>query len=469
MKNIIKSALIAFGITISSAIWAQGTQVVAGHPIYNLSGNIGIGTTNPTFGKLEVNGHITSSKSTLGDPTTTYGDGTRFALNGSNANPYAIGMGQIDNGKYPIWFQTGTQNGGGFEWYIGTSEKMRIDNSGNLAIGTSTPDYKLHVVGDIYTSSGFKAGETAQMTQDAIYNGYQHSTSTGATYGLKMFKYLAHSTQNTGGVYGIHSVAGPSFTANATNVYGIYTKAQTFSSGTATNAYSLFSESPTGSISNAFNIYASGTGKNYFGGNVGIGTTTTYANLAFSNTVGNKIDLYYNTASIGDRYGFQVQNSEMRIHSGAMGDASGGITFGKQSTATFTENVRFTNDGKVGIGTTSPGEKLEVNGNALIDGEIYSKKVKVSTTPGNWPDYVFAPNYRLRSLSEVEAFIKANKHLPEVPSAREVEEKGQDLGDIQATLLKKMEEMTLYMIEMKKELEALKKENQSLKKAVEQN
>ena len=87
-----------------------------------------------------------------------------------------------------------------------------------------------------------------------------------------------------------------------------------------------------------------------FTGNVGIGITTPQAPLSFANVAGNKIDFYYNT-SANDRYGIQVQTSELRIHSGAAGDSTGGITFGKDDGTTFTEAMRVGNDGNVGIGT----------------------------------------------------------------------------------------------------------------------
>lgn len=124
----------------------------------------------------------------------------------------------------------------------------------------------------------------------------------------------------------------------------------------------------------------------------------------------------------------------------------------------------FKQDGSVGIGTTSPSEKLEVNGNAIFQGNIESMKVKVTQTPGNWPDYVFSPNFKLRTLNELEQFIQKNQHLPEVPSAKEVEANGLDLGDMEAILLKKVEELTLYMIEQNKRLEKLEVENKELKK-----
>ncbi|PWL28955.1 pyocin knob domain-containing protein [uncultured Roseivirga sp.] len=95
------------------------------------------------------------------------------------------------------------------------------------------------------------------------------------------------------------------------------------------------------------------------------------------------------------------------------------------------------------------------NGNSLdyIDvhmGILESKKVKVTASPGSFPDYVFSENYKLKTLSELEAYIKANGHLPNIPTAKEVEANGQDLGLIQQKLLEKIEELTLYTIEQNK-------------------
>jgi hypothetical protein len=88
-------------------------------------------------------------------------------------------------------------------------------------------------------------------------------------------------------------------------------------------------------------------------GNIGIGYTSAQAPLSFANSVGNKIDLYHTTGGAGDRYGFQVQSSELRIHSGTGGDASGGITLGKSNTSSFTEAMRVRNDSTVTIGNSA--------------------------------------------------------------------------------------------------------------------
>lgn len=108
------------------------------------------------------------------------------------------------------------------------------------------------------------------------------------------------------------------------------------------------------------------------------------------------------------------------------------------------------NTGNIGIGTTAPGQyKL------AVEGTIGARKVKV--TQSSWADYVFENNYKLPTLKEVELFIRQNKHLPGVPSAKEVGENGLDLGDNQAVLLKKIEELTLYILEQNKQIENLEK------------
>jgi hypothetical protein len=106
--------------------------------------------------------------------------------------------------------------------------------------------------------------------------------------------------------------------------------------------------------------------------------------------------------------------------------------------------------GNVAIGTNNAqGYKLAVNGIAIFEGV----KVKLIT---NWPDYVFQRDYQLMPIAELERFLQQNKHLPGIPSAAEVEKEGLDLGSNQAALLKKIEELTLYIIEQNKEIQQIK-------------
>ena len=116
-------------------------------------------------------------------------------------------------------------------------------------------------------------------------------------------------------------------------------------------------------------------------------------------------------------------------------------------------------DGNVGIGTTAPGTFR-----LAVEGKVGARKVVV--TQNAWADYVFDSTYVLRPLSQVERFIKTNKHLPDVPSAEEVKNHGLDIGDNQAILLKKIEELTLYIIELNKTVVKQQQEMQQLRTMV---
>ena len=108
-------------------------------------------------------------------------------------------------------------------------------------------------------------------------------------------------------------------------------------------------------------------------------------------------------------------------------------------------------------------KKLTVNGRVDVVGNLVARRIAVASDVvsfTDWSDFVFGDDYRLRSLTDLEEFIKANKHLPEVPSAKEVSENGLDLFKMDATLLQKVEELTLYLLEQNKQLNAQNKKIQ---------
>jgi len=143
--------------------------------------------------------------------------------------------------------------------------------------------------------------------------------------------------------------------------------------------------------------------------------------------------------SFSIEHGFYGQtNSAINFYRGGA-VTGGGISF---STNNNTEKMWILDNGNVGIGTAYPVEKLAVNGT------IRSKEVLVENA--NWPDYVFDPTYNLPSLEKVETYINENHHLPEVPSAQEITDKGLSLGEMNKVLMKKVEELTLYLIESNK-------------------
>jgi len=112
--------------------------------------------------------------------------------------------------------------------------------------------------------------------------------------------------------------------------------------------------------------------------------------------------------------------------------------------------------GKVGIGTSDPKNKLSVNGT------IWAKEIKVRLTDA--ADWVFKDSYNLRSLTELENYIKENKHLPEIPSAKEFEKNDMEVSKMTNKLLQKIEELSLYVIELNKQNKKLSKRLNELEK-----
>ncbi|MFE7088391.1 hypothetical protein ACFU8T_13365 [Sphingobacterium spiritivorum] len=184
-------------------------------------------------------------------------------------------------------------------------------------------------------------------------------------------------------------------------------------------------------------------------GNIGIGITTVENNEGWEKALQvhgtDHAKLLVTTNAV--RTGMWSHNS------GYYGAAAGGMV-GTHTNHPFSiitngvSKVTILSNGYTGIGTTTPTERLSVNGN------IRAREIKVETN--NWPDYVFEEDYKLKSLTEVEIFIKANKHLPDVPSAKEIEEEGLSVGEMNKLMMKKIEELTLHLIEKDKEIRDLK-------------
>jgi hypothetical protein len=170
-------------------------------------------------------------------------------------------------------------------------------------------------------------------------------------------------------------------------------------------------------------------------GNVGIGATAPNARLSV--TRGSSATAFDGTAA------FAGTTHISHFNYGTAEDTY--IRGGKDNARVF---LADNTGGAVGIGTyTTAGYKLAVGGN------IRSKEVVVET---GWADFVFAKEYKLPNLFEVEKFIKLNNHLPNIPSAAEIQTNGLKVGEVQTKMMQKIEELTLYIIEMKKEIEALK-------------
>lgn len=137
-------------------------------------------------------------------------------------------------------------------------------------------------------------------------------------------------------------------------------------------------------------------------------------------------------------------------------DGAYGLNFWRPSIGNYFLFLR--DNGNIGIGTKVPAYKLDVIGT------IRAQELIIDMNGEPSADYVFAPDYKLAPLTDVEKYVQTNRHLPDVPSETELQKEGMKLQEFQVQLLRKIEELTLYVIEQDKTIRALKQEVEQLKK-----
>ena len=368
--------------------------------------------------------------------------------------------------------------GGGTSYWDLSGTNIYNSNTGNVGIGNSSPSFKLDITGDQrisgtpITTPGFNGGltsggalrlynnsntlflkidgsimqaeksnsqSTGTKASDLLINPY--GGNVGISYLTPLSKLFVRKTSN------ISSPEG-SFAAFGTQ-YGSY-----FHYGTTEDTYIR------GGLDGSKVIINDGSL-----GNVGIGLSSPAYKLTVLGSV-------LNSSGNTDVLQMAGVNPLMAItdqNGGPLGYIKGITSLLPQFARTGIEigtggkDIYFTAQGynaammingtnnNVGIGTNNPTYKLSVVGN------IRAQEVVVEN---GWADYVFDNNYKLPDLKEVAAHIQQHKHLPGVPSAKEVKANGLKVGEMQAKMMEKIEELTLYVIELKKEIEALKVKNQ---------
>lgn len=321
------------------------------------------------------------------------------------------------------------------------NSEAQLYSSGNniiagnsVGIGTNSPSLssKLHIFG-----SG--SSELLRL---------QNNSSSG----LSKFIFYNDNTAN----YATFTKYGSTYAGGYAGVTTLFPFANLFAFG---NNNGGFLNVSSGNVGLA--VYKTGLTKlkffiDYTSENVGIGgnnvpTTTIHFNNALA---GDTLKITNSTTGHTSSDGLEIRTT---------GNAASIINRENNTLSLGTNNtsrMSIAADGKVSIGTvtTPTGYKL------YVESGILTEKVKVALkSSANWADYVFADNYNLKSLAEVEKYINEYNHLPGVPSAQEVVDNGLDLATMDAKLLEKIEELTLYMIQLKKEVEELKNENALLK------
>ena len=320
-----------------------------------------------------------------------------------------------------------------------TISKAQLYSSGNnviagsnVGIGTNTPTVKLHIKNNV-------SSELLRM---------ENTLSTG--FG----KFALYN--DVAGNYATFTKYGSTFAGGITGAATQFPYANMLSFG---NNGGPILMSNGGNI--GISMYKNGTNNlkffvDYATGNIGLGANAIPASNVHINSgfTGDTLRITNGTTGHTNADGLELRTTGNTA--GIMSRENASLELGANSAVV----MKLTPAGSVLIGNTN----LPAGYKLYVEQGILTEKVKVAVkTSGEWSDYVFANNYKLLPLTEVEEYINANSHLPGVPSAEEVVSDGINIAKMDAKLLEKIEELTLYIIDMNKRIENLEKENKELK------
>ena len=310
--------------------------------------------------------------------------------------------------------------------------------TGSIGIGTTSPGATLQInvaaPGTAVTTPAFRILDADGTARTNIFaGGGQHwALNTGTAEAGSL---MVSTPEGFPGIM--------TFTSGGANRFNIANRGAFFAMGYHDNNSTLFSIRNNGRV---------GIGMTNPDGKLAVlenanstNPVLTVRNQNAGNVASTRIHLFNNTGATLDTHGASIWLSSS-THSAPnqfsfWNYENGPIKFGTNSI----ERVRIDANGNVGIGTTNISDNTY---KLYVEGSIRTRKVRVDQS--TWADHVFHPSYQLPSLQEVEAYIKKHQHLPDVPSAVEVQNNGLDLGDNQAVLLQKIEELMLYTIEQNK-------------------
>ncbi|AXP80817.1 hypothetical protein CJ739_1731 [Mariniflexile rhizosphaerae] len=352
-------------------------------------------------------------------------DYIRIQKNGASSFSRAFGI----NGSNQLYIGSVEETIGNIYFFNkGTDYLMTIKPDGNVGIGTTTPNAKLEVTDEIRVR--LATNNVDKNVARILPIGY--SGITGAMNWTIRGAYQYSTGINTNSVGGDLDLI-KSLDRN--------TILATKSDGTSIGNVGIGTTSPTSKLEVSANSSTDAIALRLTntGWSCNMSTSIEFKTGNQKSVPTSKISSIMNgCGNAGDRLGFFVQDTSTN----------------NPNNNPLVEKLSLLPNGNLGVGTTSPDAKLAVNGN------IHTKEVKVDLI--GWSDFVFESNYNLPTLYEVETHIKEKGHLKDIPSAEEVVENGILLGHMNAKLLQKIEELTLYTIQQEKELQNQRLINKNL-------
>lgn len=449
-----KKGLLTLSTTIVSlCLYGQDLPLTAGSS-YPLTGPLYINTAdNNWVNGLNIHNSTNSSSSRTGIALSNDANSLLLLYKQASGNSDAN-----DNILYSAQ--------GNLRFYTGGNESLKITSDGKVGIGTTSPTTKLDVNGSIGTAAngnvltpnaiGTYFGQLLSTSDNPVTSDYFFGMNTKMGYdrnlvleartadgpGSIIFKTV--SLSGNGGnapermrISGNGNVGiGTTDPTSKLAIQGAATEIHIKNDATNTLAMGNYDGNShwiksinLGVALTPISFQASNF--NFDTGNVGIGTTSPF-------TIGGTAKFSIN-ASSGAPFTFGISSTDA-VYLRRYG--VGQYQFQTTGTGGNDGNLSLQSyGGNVAIGTTdSQGYKLAVNGSAIAE----SMTVKLH---GSWPDYVFKKEYKLPSLTDVKTYIDKNNHLPDMPSEAEVSKNGANLGEIVKIQTKKIEELTLYLIE----------------------
>ncbi len=475
-------ARISFVTGANSATRAERMRILSGGDVVVTTGSLGVntGNLNVVTGNVNIGTAATGAKldvKSLTGNVANFNGGASMYMGLYENDTYRGYIGSFAGANPDVDFGTGTGNTTGkLHLAIQAVPKLTVDATGNVGIGTTAPAAKLDLNS---TTSGllakFNGGNSMYMGlyENDLYRGY-----IGSFAGAASDVDFGTGGGNNSGKTHLVTKAQPRLTVDSIGQIGIGTTSPTAQldvfNNTANRSLNIISSAANGQIANISTTVALGVANDLLqldlpasqpagaqfieassggvkfavnsDGSVGVGGSA-LTGIGLSVQLGTDAALAsggYILSGLTSGTNIIMDNNEiMARNNGATsrlylqnsgGDLSMCVSSGAVS---------------IGTNTIATGYKLNVNG------RIIGTEVRVDAL-ANWPDYVFSPNHKLLPLEDLEASINANKHLPGIPSAAEVKEKGILLGDMQTKTMEKVEELTLYLIQLSKENKELK-------------